>query len=244
MIQVDGSVQVAPLAEEYDVSTQTIRKDLKYLEDCGIATRSYGGAILNTTVASSSEEPVEKRKIKHSEEKQQIGRLAASLVQPGDSIILDSGTTTVQIAHYLPDSEEISVITNDFGVLAELAHKKNINIIVLGGQLRRKNMAFYGSQTEVAIEGFNANKFFLGVDGLHLTKGVTTHHEEEAILNRAMVKAADEVILVTDSSKYGRVCMHKVVGLEEASKIVTDSKMTLDTIKELEDIGLEVVSTQ
>jgi DeoR family transcriptional regulator of aga operon len=222
MLQERGSVQVLGLSDLFRVSAQTIRKDLQYLERRGVATRCYGGAIYAQVLGSAAEPAVEAKRSLHAGEKEAIGRRAAAMVVPGDSIILDSGTTTAYVARHLPDSEDITVVTNDAGVLTELMAKKRIQIVMLGGALRRKNMAFYGAQTVAAMEGLLVNKLFLGVDGIDMEGGVTTHFENEAMLNRLMVKKATEVIAVTDSSKFGRKCLHRIIGVEDLDVLITD----------------------
>jgi DeoR family transcriptional regulator of aga operon len=223
MVRECGSVQVASLANQFHVSMQTIRKDLHYLTGLGVTTRAYGGAISSSVVNTGLEPPLETKLGIRMAEKERIGRFAASLVKPGDSIVLDSGTTTLQIARYLPDLEGITVVTNDFGVLSVLVQKTRIKIVMLGGELRRKNMAFYGAQTVSALNELLVDKLFLGVDGFDLERGITTHHESEAMLNRKMAEVAREVIAVTDSSKFGCVCLHRIIGLNEITALITDS---------------------
>lgn len=222
MMRAHGSVQVTRLVERFGVSAQTIRKDLQYLANRGLATRSYGGAISAEAIRTPPEAAVETKRGIRVEEKERIGRAAAAMVRPGESVLLDSGTTTAQIARFLPDDEDITVVTNDFGVLSALTEKINLNVVMLGGALRRKNMAFYGAQTEAAMESLHVDKLFLGVDGFDLEKGVTTHHEPEAILNRKMAAVARQVIAVTDSSKFDRVCLHRIVGPEDITLLITD----------------------
>ena len=222
MIKSRGSVQVAALSDMFGVSMQTIRKDLHYLEVHGIAARAYGGAI-SAEVVNASEPPIETKRVSHTEEKERIGKLAAAMVEPGDSIMLDSGTTALQIARFLPDDEDITVVTNDFNVLAALTQKRNIKIVMLGGEFRRKNMAFYGAQTVAALDDLLLDKLFLGVDGFDADRGITTHHEPEAQLNRKMVEAARRVIAVTDSSKFGKVCLHRIIDISEIDDLVTDA---------------------
>jgi DeoR family transcriptional regulator, aga operon transcriptional repressor len=241
MIQDRGSVQVLSLADQFAVSTQTIRKDLFYLEGRGVATRCYGGAISSQAVGVVAEAAVETKRTLRASEKERIGRAAAALVKPGESIILDSGTTTAQIARFLPDLEDIVVVTNDAAVLAELMTKVNIQIVVLGGALRRKNMAFYGAQTEAALDGLSVDKLFLGVDGLDLSKGITTHYESEAILNRKMAHVASKVIAVTDSSKVGRMCLHRIIGVDEVDVLITDANVPEDFVAASEGLGCRVV---
>lgn len=222
-----GSVQVAPLAERFSVSMQTIRKDLHFLTTRGVAERSYGGAILIAPV-NTAEPAVEAKRSIHTEEKVRIGKLAAAMVLRGESVVLDSGTTTLQIARHLPDDEDITVLTNDLDILSVLAQKERISVVMLGGRLRRKNMAFYGNQTVGALDDLRVDKLFLGVDGFDIEYGVTTHHEPEAMLNRKMVQAARQVIAVTDQSKFGRVCLHRIINIAELNDLVTDGPVPAD----------------
>ena len=227
LVRKHGSVQVAPLAERFGVSMQTIRKDLHFLTQRGVMERSYGGAISSSAITPApigvaNEPAVEAKRAIHTEEKQRIGQLAATMVAPGDSIVLDSGTTALQIAHYLPDDVEITVVTNDFDVLAALVQKPQVKIVMLGGVLRRKNMAFYGAQTVNALDDIHVDKLFLGVDGFDIERGITTHYEPEALLNRKMVDAARHVIVVGDRSKFDRVCLHRIISVAEIDALVTD----------------------
>lgn len=223
MIRSRGSVQVAALSELFNVSMQTIRKDLHFLEERGVATRAYGGAISSEVVNASVEPAIETKRVTHVEAKERVGRMAASLVKPGESIMLDSGTTTLQIARFLPDDEDLTVVTNDFDVLSVLVQKRKIKIVMLGGELRRRNMAFYGAQTVAALDDMLLDKVFLGVDGLDIERGVTTHHEPEAQLNRRMLETAREVIAVTDASKFGKICLHRIVEIGDLDALVTDT---------------------
>lgn len=241
MLQERGSVQVLGLSDLFGVSTQTIRKDLHYLESRGVATRCYGGAIYAQALGSAAEPAVEAKWSLHANEKEAIGRRAAAMVVPGDSIILDSGTTTAYVARHLPDSEDITVVTNDAGVLTELMAKKRVQIVMLGGALRRKNMAFYGAQTVAAMEELLVDKLFLGVDGIDMEGGITTHFENEALLNRLMVKKATEVIAVTDSSKFGRKCLHKIIGVEDLDVLITDQGAPDEVIDGARRLDIEVV---
>ena len=224
MIRTRGSVQVAALSEMFKVSMQTIRKDLHYLEERGVATRAYGGAISTEVVNAPVEPAIETKRASHTEAKERVGRLAAGMVGPGESIMLDSGTTTLQIARFLPDDEDLTVVTNDFDVLSVLTQKRKIKIVMLGGELRRRNMAFYGAQTVAALDDLLLDKLFLGVDGLDIERGVTTHHEPEAQLNRRMVETAREVIAVTDASKFGRICLHRIIDIGDLDALVTDAE--------------------
>ena len=239
MIKTRGSVQVVALSDIFGVSMQTIRKDLHYLEEHGIASRAYGGAI-SAEVVNISEPPIEAKRISHIEEKERIGRLAAAMVEPGDSIMLDSGTTALQIARFLPDDEDITVVTNDFGVLNALTQKRKIKIIMLGGELRRKNMAFYGAQTVAALGDLLLDKLFLGVDGFDVERGITTHHEPEAQLNRKMVETARRVIAVTDASKFGKVCLNRIIDISEIDDLITDTRAPDHIHRAADELGFRL----
>lgn len=224
LVRERGSVQVAPLAARFGVSMQTIRKDLHFLAECGVAQRSYGGAISAEAVNYAVEPPLEAKRTVFIEEKARIGAYAASLVRSGDSIVLDSGTTTLAIAHHLPDDDSITVLTNDLDILCVLARRERITAVMLGGTLRRRNTSFYGAQTVASLENMHVDKLFLGVDGLDVERGITTHFEPEALLNRKMVDASSQVIAVTDRSKFGRICLHRIIHLSEIDALVTDGE--------------------
>lgn len=241
MLNEKGSVQVAPLAEQFNVSTQTIRKDLKFLADKGIATRSYGGAMLSAIHSPATEAAIELKQQLFMHEKAEIGEVAASFIKPGDSIILDSGTTTLQIAAHMKDEDDVVVVTNDFGIMNELARCEKLQLLMLGGTLRRKSMSLYGAQTDNTMKNLLVDKLFLGVDGFDMQKGVTTHYEAEASLNRKMCTAANEIILVTDSSKFGKICLHKILETKKITKLITDHGVPRSVVDGLKDMGIEVI---
>jgi DeoR family transcriptional regulator of aga operon len=244
LLREQGSVQVAPLADQYSVSTQTIRQDLKFLAKLGMVTRSYGGAVLHAPTEAVPEAEIHMKRRLFSLEKSGIGRAAAALIRPGDSIILDSGTTTLQIAVHIPDDIEARIVTNDLAIANELAHHKNVQLTMLGGSLRRKTMSMYGTQAETAMHSLLVDKVFLGVDGFDLERGITTHFEPEAILNRLMCAAAAQVIVVTDSSKFGRICLHRILDPSRVNTLVTDERIEPTLADQLSSLGVEVIRAQ
>lgn len=240
LVREHGSVQVAPLAQRFGVSVQTIRKDLHFLARRGVAERSYGGAISADAVTLAAEPAIEAKRAANTDEKVRIGALAAAMVKPGDSVVLDSGTTTLQIALHLPDLEDITVLTNDLDILAALATKERLAVVMLGGTLRRRNRAFYGAQTESALDDLHVDKLFLGVDGFDIERGITTHFEPEALLNRKMVQAAKQVILVTDGSKFGKVCLHRILSASEFDDLVTNDPLLPEIRSASDRLGFRV----
>ena len=241
LLRAHNSVQIPALAEMFGVSTQTLRKDLNFLDAKGVCTRSSGGALLRLGALSPVEEAIDVRRRRHADEKTRIGRAAAALIRAGESVLLDSGTTTLQIARHLNAADPLVVVTNDVGIMNELAARETVQLVFLGGTLRRKNLSFYGTQTERALDGLHVDKLFLAADGFHIDKGVTTHYEPEALLNRLMCRAASEIIVVTDSSKFGRICLHKILEPQGVARLVTDAGVSDETRAELARIGVEVI---
>lgn len=240
MLNSEGSTQVLALSEQFDVSTQTIRKDLAFLEERGVLVRCYGGAVAAGVIGIADEPPVDAKRGLHTSEKERIGRLAASMIQPGDAIILNSGTTTAQIARFLPERGHVIVLTNDASILNQLMRRDEVEIVLLGGRLRRKNMAFYGGQTEAALDSLQVDRLFLGVDGIDLQRGITTHFEGEAVLNRKMARVAKQIVAVTDSSKFGRTCLHRIMGIEEVDVLITNSGAPEESLEQARKLGCDV----
>jgi len=242
LVRQHGSVQVSTLAQQFGVSVQTVRKDLRYLADRGVMARAYGGGIDSGAVGASqtvAEPHFETKRTEHLAEKRRIGALAAAMVRPGDTIAIDSGTTAIALAEALPDMD-VTVVTNDFGVLTALSPKTQINLVMLGGELRRKNMAFYGGLTVEALAFLHVDLLFLGVDGFDLERGITTHYEPEAMLNRKMVEAARAVVAVTDSSKFGRICLHRIIPVVELDALITDSGAPEEIAQACKALGVDL----
>jgi DeoR family transcriptional regulator, aga operon transcriptional repressor len=241
LLREQGSVQIPALAEHFRVSTQTLRKDLNFLDGKGICTRSSGGAILRRGAPSPSEQALEVKRTLFADEKDRIGRLAAGLIKEGESVLLDSGTTTLQVARHIEATASLVVVTNDACIMNELLVREKVQLVFLGGTLRRKNLSFYGTQTEQALQDLHVEKLFLAADGLDIEKGVTTHFEPEALLNRMMCRAASETIVVADSSKFGRICLHRILEPQGITKLVTDAGIPDSAREELARIGVEVL---
>jgi DeoR family transcriptional regulator of aga operon len=241
LLHEHGSVQIPALAEMFNVSTQTLRKDLNFLDSKGVCTRSPGGAILRRGAPAPREDAIDVKRTLYADEKVRIGKAAAALIGPGESVLLDSGSTTLQVARNVKPDESLVVVTNDVGILNELVSHQEVQLVFLGGTLRRKSLSFFGTQTEQALQDLHVDKLFLAADGFDIEKGVTTHFEPEALLNRKMCEVAREIILVTDSSKFGRVCLHKIVEPQRISKIVTDDGIPGEAREALARLGVQVI---
>ncbi len=238
-IQKNGKVRVDTLSEEFDVSSVTIRNDLDFLEMKGILHRTHGGALLRKNVY---EDPTleEKQKL-HSEEKQLIGGKAAEMIEDGDSILLDSGTTTLEIARRLNNKQNLTVMTNAIQIAMDLMSKNEMTVMLTGGTIRSESYSLVGPDAESVISNYFFDKLFLGVDGLDMDHGLTTPNPMEAQLNRIMVERSREVIAVTDSSKLGRHSFSFICDLDVISTIITDSKITPEFEKKLNKKDINII---
>jgi len=239
LLRETGSVQVAPLALRFAVSPHAIRQDLNFLVQLGIAGWADGGAVLRETTASDAEAALEQKRIQRAAEKAAIGRVAAQMIRDGDSIMLDSGTTTLEVAAHIPRDIAVMAATNDLAIANKLAHHDNVELLVLGGSPRRKSMSLFGTQAETAVRSLSFDKVFLGVDGFDLERGITTTFESEAILDRLVCSAASEVIVVADSTKFGVVCMHRIIDLQRVRHLVTDQSAPAQMLEQLRAAGFE-----
>lgn len=229
---------VKNLAARYDTSQVTIRKDLEVLHSQGLVYRTHGGALPIPTGALRDPSLREKEKL-HRREKQLIGAAAARLVQEGESIILDSGTTTTAMARALREFRNLTVITNAVNIAAELAGTA-IEVILTGGILREKSFSLVGPLAEETLRRLRADLVFLGVDGFDVHFGLTTPNLLEASVNRVMVEIAKRVVVVCDSSKFGRRSLSLIAPISSVHQTVTDSRISKSDLKTLGDAGIEV----
>ena len=158
----------------------------------------------------------------HPEEKLRIANKALEFIDNGDTIILDSGSTTQQIAKQLQRFKNLTVVTNALNIVATLSDYEDIEIIIPGGILRKRSLSLIGSIAETSINNIYADKLFLGVDGIDADFGITTPNMEEAHLNRLMIERSKEVFVVTDSSKFEKRSMANITGLENIHYLITD----------------------
>jgi DeoR family transcriptional regulator, aga operon transcriptional repressor len=230
-------ILVKEISKEFDISEVTVRKDLEVLEKRGILSRVHGGAILNQSsvhdIALTEKEHI------YPKEKQLIGEKASQLIREGDVILLDSGSTTTQIARNIKFKKDIKVITNAVNIASELAGSE-IEVILTGGFLREKSFSLVGPIAEDTLRHINADKLFLGVDGIHFEFGLTTPNLMEARVNQLMIKKSLEVILVSDSSKFGKRSMSFISDVSSIQQVITDNGIHDDDLRELEELGVKV----
>lgn len=236
-----GSVQVNDLSAFFGVSTVTIRNDLAFLEKQGIAVRAYGGALICDGGLPAAEPTVADKSSLNTSIKQSIARVAATLIHPGQRVILDSGTTTYEIALHLHHHQNIIVMTNGMNVANALLDAGGVELLMTGGHLRRQSLSFYGEQADRSLQNYHFDTLFLGVDAIDLERGVSTHNEDEARLNRKMCEVAERIIVVTDSSKFNRSSLHKIIDTARIQTIITDEGIAAEDLTRLRKMGIEVV---
>lgn len=239
IIRANNSVRVDWLAHHFATSSVTIRHDLAILENRGCIIRNHGGATLNQHFVF--ERPLLDKSLLNTELKNKIARKAAEFVKDGESIIIDSGSTTCGMVHHLSNKLDLIVMTNSLKIAYELACYKDIELMVVGGTLRRNSFTLNSFNTDYLCKSYRFDKLFLGVDGFDLDVGITTTHESEAELNRTLCNVADEVIAVTDSSKFGRKSFCMITESNNISKVITDSGISQEYINGLKEKGVELI---
>ncbi|HET7658341.1 MAG TPA: DeoR/GlpR family DNA-binding transcription regulator [Bacillales bacterium] len=212
-------VTVPELARHLKVSESTIRRDLQDLEEQGQLKRTHGGAV--TKEVSSFEPTVQEKVVHFPIEKSAIARKAVTFIEPGDTILLDAGTTTLEIARQLPDID-ITVLTNSMLIGQIVSQLNYAHLMLLGGEHRKTTGALTGPLTETLLSQINTDKLFLGANAVEKDRGVMTPNAMEAATKRAMIRSAREVILVADHSKLGKISLVKVCDLTDIDVFLTD----------------------
>ncbi|GAK58052.1 DeoR-family transcriptional regulator [Candidatus Vecturithrix granuli] len=230
LVKERGFIGNDELAKLLHVSIVTIRRDLKALRHQRLITLEHGGVAAADYIDGIVEPLYETKAYIHSEQKQAIGIAAAKLVEEGDTIILDSGTTTACIARHLKNSKlnNVTVITNDLMIGKELCPHPGINVLVVGGILRKSFYTAYGLFTEQFLKQLKAHKAFLGLDAASITRGISALQPEEIAVKQGMMAISDEVILTSDSSKFGLDATYKICDWNVIDRVVTDSAIGKD----------------
>lgn len=242
-LSVNDQVFVNELSKEFSVSEVTIRNDLEQLESKQLLIRARGGAMSTNQVVSFDLQLGEKHKLNMTE-KVRIGKAAAKLIKESDTLIIDSGTTTLEIIRNIdPSLNNVTVITNALNIANQLVSTPNVNLIIPGGVLRKNSLSLIGPLAEKSFRNFYVDKVFLGVDGFDTMNGISTPNIEEAFLNQIMIEVAREVIVVADSSKFLRKSLAFICKLDRINTVITDSGISDEDKKRLEDAGIKVILT-
>lgn len=216
----DKKVIVSELSQLYEVSEETIRRDLEKLEKDGLCEKSYGGAVLVENTGSDM--PFVVRSKKNPEGKRSIAHIISDLVSDGDHIIVDPSTTAVAIVNALKEKKRLTVITNSIEVLVELADMPGWDIISTGGTMKESYLALVGPRAVDNIASFNADKVILSCKGLDMEKGITDGNEMFSQVKKAMLGSAKTRILAADSTKFNQVAFSQICEITEIDTVVTD----------------------
>jgi DeoR family transcriptional regulator of aga operon len=233
-----SSVGVPELAQELGVSAASVRRDLRLLEEQQLLTRTHGGAVASGVLY---ELPMRYRGGRRQAAKRAIAHRAVELLRPDVvSIGLNGGSTTTEVARALMSRSKLRVVTNALNIASELAVRAQIDLVVCGGSARSESYELVGPIAEATLSGLNLDVAILGVDGVSAAAGMTTHHEVEAQTNRAILNAAEQVIVVADATKIGRRAFARIAPASAISDLVTDAEADADAVAALERAGVRV----
>ncbi|MEN6454927.1 MAG: transcriptional repressor AgaR [Prolixibacteraceae bacterium] len=240
-LEQKGQVSVSELAKMFDISEVTIRNDLTHLEKQNMLIRARGGAIKIKFNRMEIDQPGPGNQKEFFKEKQRIALAAVNLIEDGDTVVLDSGTTTTEIAKNLERFSNLTIITNALNIANILAEYEGFNIFMPGGSLRKKSLSLVGVLADENFEKFYCDKLFLGADGFDTSHGLSTPDSEEAHLNQIMIKIAKKVIVVADSRKFNRRRFAFIGPISIVNTVITDSGIKEEDKVRLEKSGVEVI---
>jgi DeoR family transcriptional regulator of aga operon len=239
LLEKDNRLVTKELPKLFNTTSVTIRKDLAILEQRGLLKRTHGGAI-KTRKLYPGLALTEKEKI-NLEEKTRIARKAAQLVSEGDTVILDSGSTTSLLAKEIKHFNKLTVITNAINIANEFIGS-NVEVILIGGTLLKETSTLVGPLADSSLRQITADKMFMGVDGVDFEVGLTTPNIHEAKTSRVMMEQSGEVIVVVDSSKFGRRSLGVISKVSDIDTIITTKKLSYSEIERLKDDGVELIA--
>lgn len=238
ILRRDGQVRVSQLSEALGATVVTIRSDLDALEQDGYLERTQGGAI--QTMKNYYNLEFQRRKQEHMENKKAIAAAAAGLVQDGDTLFINSGTTTYFTAVELKQRKNLNVVTNSISVAVELGGLPTFRVILLGGDINAQYSFSYGEDAKEQISRYRANWAILSVDGIQPGAGITTYHAEESVIDRIMMERAQASIIVADSTKLGRESFSRISALTPNTVIFTDSGANAEIASQIRAEGVDL----
>lgn len=236
-----GRVSVTDLAEDFDVTTETVRRDLSTLERAGVLRRVHGGAVPIGRL-NALERELARRDEEHPRQKDAIAHRARALLPPaGSTVLLDAGTTTARLAGLIPIDLELTVITHAVPVAARLAGHGRVDLVLLPGRVRTATHAAVGADTVAAVDTLRADVAFLGTNGISRRHGCSTPDRAEAAVKQAIVRAAHRAVVLADASKLDQETTCRFAELSEVDTVVTDDAATTSQQRTLTEAGIEVL---
>lgn len=238
-LQEDGRVSIQDLSDEMQVSGVTIRKDLKLLEDKNLLFRTHGGGSISNPY--KTEKHINEKELIRVKEKQQIAKAALKLIGENDSIAIGSGTTVFELARLLHPSKHLTVITPALKIALELCNRPNVDVLQLGGMIRANSSSVAGFFAENILEDISCGVLFLGVDGIDIDFGLSITNLAETSLDQKMMEAAQIIVIMADSTKFGQRGLGRICSLDRVQYIITDQSVSSGTVKQLEERGIKLI---
>jgi len=246
ILEKEGSVKVSMLKTAIGVSSETVRRDLEFLETEGYLKRTHGGAIaIETNVMEESSNgylEFQKRERQKVAEKAEIAEIASQYIEEGQSLALDSGTTSRKLAEIIKSKfNRLTIVTNSLHIANVLAEAKGFTVILTGGVLSPEEFSLTTDMATLIFSKLNINTFFLTTCGVSVESGITYQRPDEIMVQIKMMEASDKTIIITDSSKLGVNSLYKMCGLEKINMIITDSSVTQQQVKMFENVNVPVI---
>lgn len=238
-LSAEGKVIVSDLSREFDVTEETIRRDLEKLDQEGLAKKTYGGAVVNKSL--NTDLPYHVRKRVNVELKQHIAEKIADMIHDGDYIMLDASSTAIFVTKYIKHLKNITLITNSVEILLELADKDDWRVLSTGGSLKKGALSLIGSSAERMIRDFHVDLAVCSSKGIDMTTGITDSDEKEAEIKQAIFAAAQRKVLAVDSTKFDRIAFVRVCDIGEVDTVVTDAPPSERWMEYLKDKNVELV---
>lgn len=241
LLNEKGSIRVTELSEIFNVTEETIRRDLERLENEGKLRRSHGGAV--SIKGNETEAPYFEREVRNVREKQAVAEEAINYVKVNDRIILDASTTAWYMAKRLPDIS-LTVVTNSMQVALELSSREKITVILIGGTLLPKSLSFVGRQADYALDLYHVNKAFISCQGIHPKRGLSDFNEMQALVKKKIIEVSDEVYLLADHTKFGVQAFSCISEIDSINYIITDSHTKQDQLQPYGDLSITLIRTK
>jgi DeoR/GlpR family transcriptional regulator of sugar metabolism len=240
MVNEQGSLTVVELSQAFAVSEATIRRDLIALVERRLVQRVHGGAMRVVKVATS-ESPIVQRQLEYVEEKARIAQATAQLIHTGDTLLLLGGSTGLAVARELSQHDDLTVVTDSLLIAAELLQQKRHKVVMAGGTIDPEEQAVRGTLSRLILQQLHVDKVIIGAKAISVSRGISAETPEEAELFRACMTCADQVVVVTDSSKFRKSALAKVAAIEEIHTLVTDTDLGQDDAQKIQEIGVHLL---
>ncbi|MBR4073123.1 MAG: DeoR/GlpR transcriptional regulator [Clostridia bacterium] len=238
-LSAEGKVIVSELSAEFDVTEETIRRDLEKLDKEGLAKKTYGGAVVNQSL--NTDLPYSVRKRSNVEQKEAIAEKISQMIHDGDYIMLDASSTAIYVTKYIKNLKNITLITNSVETLLELADKDDWNVLSTGGTLKKGALSLVGTSAERMIRSFHVDLAVCSSKGLDLNMGITDSNEKDSEIKRAIFASATKKVLAVDSTKFDKISFVRVGDISDVDVVVTDTQPSTRWIDYLKDKDVELI---